>query len=204
MNLPSLSEAPWLHVAFASLHVVVGQGVSAWLYRRRYGGSPLVLYRRGQQTRHMALTRAIGGASLLWAVGFLGSAFAPWFTNTWAGRPLWTPTMLAGWVVASLGLAGMLAAQLDMGASFRVGQAEQEATRLVTTGIHGRSRHPIYVASFVCLGGLTLWAPSAWMLGALGVVGGLMHALALTEEAHLAKLHGQAWTEYAARTRRYL
>jgi protein-S-isoprenylcysteine O-methyltransferase Ste14 len=136
----------------------------------------------------MALTRAIGGASLLWAVGFLGSAFAPWFTNTWAGRPLWTPTMLAGWV----------------GASFRVGQAEQEATRLVTTGIHGRSRHPIYVASFVCLGGLTLWAPSAWMLGALGVVGGLMHALALTEEAHLAKLHGQAWTEYAARTRRYL
>jgi protein-S-isoprenylcysteine O-methyltransferase Ste14 len=42
------------------------------------------------------------------------------------------------------------------------------------------------------------------MLGALGVVGGLMHALALTEEAHLAKLHGQAWTEYAARTRRYL
>lgn len=204
-GLPQLFEVPWPHVLFASLHLVAGQGLSAWLFRRRFGGSPLVIYRRGQQTAHMRRTRGVAAATLVWAASFLAYAFWPAFRESLAGQPLFPAPMAVGWGLGLAGLVGMLASQLDMGASFRVGQDDAGApTRLVTTGIHARSRHPVYVASFLYLAALSLWSPCALTLAALAAVGGCMHLLALAEEAHLARVHGDAWTDYAAKTRRYL
>jgi protein-S-isoprenylcysteine O-methyltransferase Ste14 len=203
--LPTLPAAPWPHLAFAALHLLAGQGLSSFLYRRRFGGSPLVLYRPGPPTRHRRLTRAIAAASLGWTATFLAYALWPWFRTTFAGRALVPAPMLAGWLLGTLGLALMLAAQVDLGASFRVGQDEGAAPPpLVTTGLHARSRHPVYLGSLLYLAALTSWAPCALTLAALLVIGVLLHALALTEESHLARVHGPAWQQYAGRTRRYL
>lgn len=113
--------------------------------------------------------------------------------------------MLAGWLLGTLGLMLMLAAQADLGASFRVGQDERAAPpRLMTTGLHARSRHPVYLGSLLYLAALTGWAPCPLAIAALLTITGLLHALAVTEEAHLARAHGSAWQSYAARTRRYV
>lgn len=204
ITLPLIEDMPALHIAFASLHLVAGQGLSSLLYRRRFGGSPLVLYKRGLRSPHIRITRAIAAASLIWAASLIAYATSATLRAHAALAPLITPPMIAGWTLATLGLVLMIAAQLDMGASFRVGQDEQERTALVTTGLHARSRHPIYVGSFTCLLGLSLWTPGPLTLAACAAIGALMHALTIAEERHLASVHGQAWLDYTARTRRYL
>lgn len=204
IELALMYEQPWLHVGFASLHLVAGQGLSSWLYRRRYGGSPLVLYRAGGSSAHQRITRGIGAMSACWAAGMMAWAWSGWFRATWAGEALWGPTMGLGWALASAGLLWMVAAQVDMGASFRVGQDEQERTALVTGGMHALSRNPIYVGSFACLAGLSLWAPCVWVLVACAGIGALMHLLTLAEERHLEQVHGEAWLDYKRRVRRYL
>lgn len=205
IGLPTMPEQPWLHIAFASLHLLCGQGFAAWLFKRRFGTSPLVLYRPGPPTRHQRLTRATGALSLCWAVAFLLYALSAGFRNSLLGISLFAPPMLLGWVAGVLGLLLMLAAQVDMGPAFRVGQDEQEALpKLVTTGIHGRSRHPVYVGSFAYLSAMTLWSPCLLSLLSLAAIGGLLHALVLAEEAHLLRVFGDAYRNYAAQTRRYL
>lgn len=204
-GLPTMPELAWPHLAFASLHLLCGQGLSAWLYKRRFGGSPLVLYRPGPPTPHRRLSRAIAAMSLFWTAAFFLYALSDGFRATVAGRALFAAPMLLGWVLGVLGLLLMLAAQLDMGASFRVGQDDQSVPpQLVTTGLHGLSRHPVYVGSFLYLAGLTLWSPCLGSLSALAAIGGLMHALALAEETHLRRAFGDSYRDYAARTRRYL
>ena len=81
-----------------------------------------------------------------------------------------------------------------------------EPTRaLVTTGIHGWTRNPIYLGLFLIYGGVGIGARSPWILILLlplaftiryGVVG--------REEAYLERLFGDAYRAYKARVRRWL
>jgi protein-S-isoprenylcysteine O-methyltransferase Ste14 len=76
---------------------------------------------------------------------------------------------------------------------------------LVTTGIHGWTRNPIYLGMFLVYGGIGLGARSPWTLI-------LMLPLALTirygivarEEAYLERRFGNAYQDYKARVRRWL
>jgi protein-S-isoprenylcysteine O-methyltransferase Ste14 len=76
---------------------------------------------------------------------------------------------------------------------------------LVTTGIHGWSRNPIYLAMFLLYCGIGVASQSAWTLM-------LMFPLALTirygvvarEEAYLERRFGGAYREYQSRVRRWL
>ena len=81
-----------------------------------------------------------------------------------------------------------------------------EPTRtLVTTGVHGRTRNPIYLGMFLLYGGIGVAARSPWTLV-------LMLPLALTirygvvarEEAYLERRFGDAYRHYQARVRRWL
>jgi protein-S-isoprenylcysteine O-methyltransferase Ste14 len=112
---------------------------------------------------------------------------------------------LAGIALYTAGLAGVLAAQAAMGDAWRVGTDPQERTELVTHGPFALVRHPIYSALVVLYVGLALVVPSAVALAApilfwLAVEG----EVRLIEEPHLARVHGAAWREYAARTGRFL
>ncbi len=81
-----------------------------------------------------------------------------------------------------------------------------EPTRaLVTTGIHGWTRNPIYLGLFLVYGGIGVAVRSPWTLV-------LMLPLAITirygvvarEEAYLARRFGGAYGDYKARVRRWL
>ena len=72
----------------------------------------------------------------------------------------------AGLVLASTGVVGTFAAQLDMGASWRVGVDPAEQTALVTAGLFRWVRNPIFTAMLATAAGLTALAPT--VVGAAG------------------------------------
>ena len=112
---------------------------------------------------------------------------------------------LAGLFLYTAGLAGVLVAQWAMGDSWRIGTDPEERTELVTHGPFALVRHPIYSALIVLYCGLAFLVPSIVALAApllfwFAVEG----EVRLIEEPHLARIHGRAWSSYAARTGRFL
>jgi protein-S-isoprenylcysteine O-methyltransferase Ste14 len=112
---------------------------------------------------------------------------------------------VAGILLYAAGLAGVIVAQSAMGDSWRIGTDPGERTELVTRGPFSFVRHPIYSALVVLYFGLALLVPSIVALAApilfwLAAEG----EVRLIEEPHLARLHGRVWSNYAARTGRFL
>jgi protein-S-isoprenylcysteine O-methyltransferase Ste14 len=201
----ALVAAPAAHLAFASLHVLLGHFGSALLFRLRFGRHPLVLYRADTSTPHATATRKVALASAAWAAGLVASGYWPRFRESALGRPLLDLPDSLGWTIAAMGLGLMLVGQAAMGEAFRVGQHEGDApSALRTRGMHAWSRNPIYVGSFGALCGMTLWYPNALLVLSLSTIGYGIHRLVLAEEPFLASRFGEAYEAYRRRTPRYL
>ena len=83
--------------------------------------------------------------------------------------------------------------------------SNQPVRALVTTGIHGWSRNPIYVGMFLLYAGIGMAARSPWVLAlALPLVVILRYAVVAREEAYLERRFGEAYRDYKARVRRWL
>ncbi len=134
----------------------------------------------------------------------------------WLGLALCVPFRSLGvwrvhegvlWLGVALGAAGLLlvaAAQVTMGASWRIGIDTRTRTALVTSGAFRWVRNPIFSGVLLYGGALILLAPSPWTL--LGF-GHLLFALGLQvrlEEEHLRRLHPEVYPAYAQRVGRFL
>ena len=83
--------------------------------------------------------------------------------------------------------------------------SNQPVRVLVTTGIHGWSRNPIYIGMCLLYAGLGLAARSPWVLIlALPLLILLRYGVVAREEAYLERRFGAAYTDYKARVRRWL
>jgi protein-S-isoprenylcysteine O-methyltransferase Ste14 len=181
----------------------IGFGWRAWLQRRRYGATGIMLFRSGnwgEHLREMAML-LLGLLLFLQAVDVAGhtrvfAAFAI------AGRPPMHGVL--GLAVAAVAIALMVAAQLDMGASWRVGIDEGARPGLVTRGIYAWSRNPIYLAVFLMLAAFALLVPT-WpsLLLAIGAPIGFRRQ-AMFEESYLRRTYGDAFERYASRVGRFV
>jgi protein-S-isoprenylcysteine O-methyltransferase Ste14 len=123
--------------------------------------------------------------------------------------PLPLPELaLFRWVAAGgLTLAGaaMFAAGIGSFARARTPVPSNQPVRaLVTTGIHGWSRNPIYVGMFLIYGGICAAALSPWMsVLALPLAVTLRYGVVAREEAYLERRFGDAYRDYRARVRRW-
>jgi len=90
-----------------------------------------------------------------------------------------------------------------MGRDWRMDISDRN-TSLITDGLFARIRHPIYAFSIALMLATAVVLPSLPMLvvAALHVV--LMNVKARNEEAHLARMHGDAWRRYVERTGRFI
>jgi protein-S-isoprenylcysteine O-methyltransferase Ste14 len=128
-----------LFVVFA----VLGFGWRSWEQRRRTGstgfrgitGRPGSLEWFAGTGFIVAEAVAVFGPilQLLGVVSPLGFLHTPWIQIT-------------GAVIAVLGIATTVYAQLDMGDSWRIGVDKSETTTLVRTGVFGWVRNPIFTA----------------------------------------------------------
>lgn len=112
--------------------------------------------------------------------------------------------VIATWLGVILCMFGILFsnyAQYAMGEQWRIGVDPNEKTKLVTTGIYGKIRNPIYTGCIVFGTGLLLLAPHV-----LFVIIGLVGYFAVRayvrdiEEPYLLKVHGDTYRQYVSRT----
>jgi protein-S-isoprenylcysteine O-methyltransferase Ste14 len=83
--------------------------------------------------------------------------------------------------------------------------SNQPVRALVTTGIHGWSRNPIYVGMLLLYAGIGTAARSPWVLIlALPLVIILRYGVIAREETYLERRFGDAYRDYKARVRRWL
>ncbi|WP_338600594.1 isoprenylcysteine carboxylmethyltransferase family protein [Saccharopolyspora sp. SCSIO 74807] len=111
----------------------------------------------------------------------------------------------AGLVMAVIGIAATLAAQQNMGHSWRVGVDHAETTTLVTSGAFALVRNPVFTAMITTGAGLALLAPNPLEVTALAaLVLAIEIQVRVVEEPYLLATHGHAYRNYATRAGRFL
>lgn len=124
-----------------------------------------------------------------------------------AGKLSIAPSTAARAIGAALGFGGslvMFAAQMNLGASWRVGIEEGARPGLVTTGFYRFCRNPIFLFMFAAFGGITLLL---WNLTNTSMWVGLLIGVrfqVLTEERWLLRTYGDEYRRYASGVGRFL
>jgi protein-S-isoprenylcysteine O-methyltransferase Ste14 len=110
-----------------------------------------------------------------------------------------------GLVAAVVGIIGTFVTQVQMGTSWRVGVDEEERTDLVTTGVFGIVRNPIFAAMALTAAGLALMVPN-WvaLIGIAALVVAIQLQVRVVEEPYLRRAHPGTYTEYEATTGRFV
>ena len=141
---------------------------------------------------------------------FLGALPIGFILDRMLRLPLPVPgSALGQWIIGALlvliGLAVAAAGIRNFSGAGTPVRSIRPTRALVTTGIHGRTRNPIYIGMFLFYGGIGVAARSLWTLI-------LMLPLAITvrygvvarEEAYLEQRFGDVYRAYATRVRRWL
>ncbi len=110
-----------------------------------------------------------------------------------------------GIALAALGGLAVFAAQLGMGASWRIGVSDDQGTDLVTAGWFSICRNPIYAAMVVGWTGFALMVPTWLAFAAVVVITlGLELQVRAVEEPYLVRAHGREYGRYAAHVGRFV
>jgi protein-S-isoprenylcysteine O-methyltransferase Ste14 len=110
-----------------------------------------------------------------------------------------------GFLCCGIGIVGTFLAQMAMGASWRIGVDESERTELVTGGVFGLCRNPIYTFMVVAWVGFALLVPTSLSLASIPVgIVAFEVQVRLVEEPHLLRAHGEPYRAWASRVGRFL
>jgi len=192
---------PLFALALLLVYFTLTFGVRTWLQLRRTGQTGF----RGISGRVFSAAWCGG---VLFVVAMLLAVAAP--LAEWYGlvAPLLEPCPeLAelGEHIVLLGVLGTVAAQQDMGASWRIGVRPGEQTDLVMTGAFALVRNPIFSAMLLTGLGFVLLLPNPLTLASFAT---LLLAVELqvrgAEEPHLLRTHGDRYRTYARRVGRFL
>jgi protein-S-isoprenylcysteine O-methyltransferase Ste14 len=111
----------------------------------------------------------------------------------------------AGGALALFGVTLMAAGIRNFSRAATPVPTNQPTRALVTTGIHGWTRNPIYLGMFLIYGGIGVAAHSPWVLVlALPLAILIRYGVVAREEAYLRQRFGDAYLDYKRRVRRWL
>ena len=173
-----------------------------WLQRRKYGEHGILLFRSGaaQQLRDAL---AVALFALLLAQSLIAALAPESLPLAQADRR--APAALRHALGALLMLAGLVllvTAQLQLGASWRIGIDEPARSGLVTSGVYALSRNPIFLALLIIVAGYALLIPTVLSAALLaGTYIGIRLQIA-AEEAYLVRAYGDPYRAYARRVGR--
>ncbi len=113
-------------------------------------------------------------------------------------------TELIGVVLVALGFAFFISAWIRLGNFWRVGNREEKNNELITEGVYGISRNPIYLFFVLYLSGIFLINGTLIFLIFAVMVALNLHYLTLEEESFLSRVHGTVYHNYCGVTGRYI
>lgn len=112
---------------------------------------------------------------------------------------------MAGGGLILVGVALMVAAIRNFSRAATPVPTNRPTRALVTTGIHGWTRNPIYLGMFLIYGGIGVAAHSPWVLVlALPLAILIRYGVVAREEAYLSRRYGNAYLDYKRRVRRWV
>lgn len=135
----------------------------------------------------------------------LFSAFSKFYE--YATPIVWLESDFVRWFGLGLLVASLVwtaIAQMQMGASWRIGIDKKNQTELVKKGLFKVSRNPIFLGMRLALLGFFLTIPNAITLLTLGLGDVLMQIQVRLEEEHLRNLHGERYAEFCRKVRRWI
>ena len=185
-----------LYVVFAA----AAFGWRTWLQWRRTGDSGLRLHARPGTVQWWA--------KLAFVAALLAGVAAP-LAGLAGLDPLEAldddTIRVAGVALAAVGIVATVWAQWQMGASWRIGVDQTERTGLVTTGVFGVVRNPIFTAMVITAGGLALMVGNVvGVVGFAALVVALELQVRLVEEPYLRSVHGHDYDRYVRSAGRFL
>jgi protein-S-isoprenylcysteine O-methyltransferase Ste14 len=176
----------------------------SWWQQRRYGSRGVLLFQSKRWPDR--LRDALGAALVLFLVG--QAVMAAWPKSPALVEPTDHPAAKI-WHVGDAallfgGIALLLVAQLNLGASWRIGIEDGSTPGLVTSGFYRFCRNPIFFAILIMLAGYTLLLPTRLSLALLvGAFIGIRQQV-LTEEVYLLRTYGDAYSAYARHVGRFV
>lgn len=191
-------------VLWLLLYFVVAFVLPTYRVWKRTGVNPVTF--RGADTAHDYIGKLFKIVMLGLTLVVLIYAFVPQF------YPLLLPVVrlenrtvqFVGIGLLLLSLGWTVAAQIQMGNSWRIGIDEEKKTALVQTGLFRRSRNPIFLGMIVTLIGVFLAIPNALTLlfSVIGFV--LIQIQVRLEEEFLTRIQGEEYSAYRRMVRRWL
>jgi len=142
-------------------------------------------------------------------IGILACALLVWLAPeavSVLGQPAWAEAPLLRWTAAGLLTASavlVVAAQIQMGASWRIGVPAEGPGALVARGLFAWSRNPIFVGMLGVVLGVCLWSPHIGSAAMLALAWAAIAVQVRIEEKAMRTAHGDAYEHYAAHVGRW-
>lgn len=206
LNHFSIITDPFIYLGFIALHGISGQGLTGYLYWRRFKKNPVIYYKNKDKNNHSTISSWLSIPVGTWFISLCLYAFSGAFRHSILGWNWFHIAPIFGWLIGSIGLIGMLICQYQMGEAFRVGQEDndQQSQNIM---YHDRcfkyTRNPIYFFSILYLFGVSLWAMILPVWLSLVAIIMLIHHLVLTEEQFLTQRFGERYIHYKNEVPRY-
>jgi len=190
---------PELALALWALYFAASLGIRALAHSRATGTSGLLLGRaRPGSVKWLGETAQMLAIGLGVAAAALADTVEPIDALDGSGGHI------AGLAIFALGFAGVVGSQHAMGASWRIGQDEEERTALVTSGPFRIIRNPIFSSLVLVQLGLALLVPSVLAgAGLVLLIPSILIQVRAVEEPHLIRTHGNEYLAYARRVGRF-
>jgi protein-S-isoprenylcysteine O-methyltransferase Ste14 len=177
----------------------------SWWQQRRYGSRGVLLFKSQRWQEKLREALAVSFVLVLAGQAVMAAVWPRSLAPVNATDQLAaTIGHLTGAVLLFGGIALFVAAQLNLGASWRIGIEEGVSPGLVTNGFYRFCRNPIFVAILIMLAGYTLLLPTRLSLALLvGAFIGIRQQV-LTEEAYLSRTYGDIYRAYARHVGRFV
>lgn len=186
-----------------------------WIYWICVGAMAVRVRRRTRRMSGIVPTQRI--EQLMWLVWIplVGAwLMLPYLAATRGGAP-WglpefarhAPYATLRWAAAAIGVACLalsIECWLRMGKNWRMAVAPDQSTELVTGGLYGYIRHPIYALSIALMICTIVVVPTVPVLVVAAIHISLMLAKAGNEERFLEQRFGNTYRDYCSRTGRFL